>query len=420
MSASAKPPLKLGKLSRTASAKAWMGQFAVADQPVAAELLDSLLLLNQEHVNTALHRLLRDLTTERAGSRKRVALYAEREYASSFAFSVPIVVAGKGKGRSTGRKGPAAVQPTRGKARVGSEGAIAFLISQAVETWPKIFVNHPGPDSFRTKRPISTITILSDFIGSGARVTTMLDTFWNVPTVKAWHSRGLIDFQVIAAAGTKAGLATTRAHRLRPDVRVSNVAPTIHGAGGKAQRLRAFALKYGATLPDPLGFANSGALIAFNYRIPNNAPAIVQTLYKGVAPPDMADAFGVRDHNRELVEAATVLNFKLADTLPVDDANIALILRATRGRWRDGSETVLAEMIGIPVPEIELARARATKLKLLTPEGRVTDEGHKFLDAAGTIERKKVIVPTNTTPYHPQSLRVPRRPPSVRRPSGRP
>ncbi|WP_287181033.1 hypothetical protein [Mesorhizobium sp.] len=81
--------------------------------------------------------------------------------------------------RAIGRSGPPAVKPVRGLARVGSEGLLAFVASQQKEAWPDIFMNHPGPDSLRAKSaPAGEVVIITDFIGSGNRIRSMLDKFW--------------------------------------------------------------------------------------------------------------------------------------------------------------------------------------------------------------------------------------------------
>jgi hypothetical protein len=135
------------QLSATETGKAWLSQFAFPDRPAAASLLDALTLINDEQVATALRSLLADLAEHRSGLRKRVALYAEREIAEATAFRVALVTDDDGRlrRRAIGRHGPSAVRPIRGSTRVGSEGWVAFVISQAVKASPGIFLNHPGP-----------------------------------------------------------------------------------------------------------------------------------------------------------------------------------------------------------------------------------------------------------------------------------
>jgi hypothetical protein len=196
-------------------------------------MLDAILLLNEEQVSAAIRGSLARIAAQQSGFRKRVALYAEREFPEHHAFRVKALPDSKGivRQRAVGRSGPAAVRPVRGSTRVGSEGYVAFIISQAVKAWPKIYANHPGPDRVRSKRsPIGTLAIVTDFIGSGTRVCTMLDKFWNVPSVRAWVSRGWVEFLVVTAAGTNDGIQSVRNHRVSPEVFVHYIAPTLSTA----------------------------------------------------------------------------------------------------------------------------------------------------------------------------------------------
>ena len=135
------------KLSTSASARAWIGQFKPADQQTAVALLDALILLNEADVALAIRSQLRKLANARKGKRKMVALYAEREFAEQAVFkSEPIAdCEGRVRQRAVGNNGPAAINPRRGSTRVGSEGPGAFMLSQAAEIAPRIFLNGPGP-----------------------------------------------------------------------------------------------------------------------------------------------------------------------------------------------------------------------------------------------------------------------------------
>src|ERR1700694_5782459 len=126
-------------LSTYSTAQSWLTQFGATDQPAARLMLDSCLLLNEEQVSAALRSQLYALAASRHGKRRRIALYAEREFSGAPAFNVEMLpdADGRLRRRSIGRKGPAPVKPVRGSGRVGSEGLVAFVISQAHETKPK-------------------------------------------------------------------------------------------------------------------------------------------------------------------------------------------------------------------------------------------------------------------------------------------
>jgi hypothetical protein len=423
------------KLSSSTTGQEWLEQFSEEDRPSAAAMLDTLVLLNEEQVSVAIRGLLHGLAAERKGARRRVALYAEREFPERYVFEVRQVpdAIGVVRRRAVGRSGPAAVKPVRGSARVGSEGLIAFIISQAVEASPRVYVNQPGPDRIRSVRsPISALVIVTDFIGSGARVRTMLDKFWNVPSVRAWVSRRWVEFMVVAAASTSAGIDHVHAHRLKQRVLVEHIVPTIFTARKEETRKRWLGLiqAYGPKDASDImreGFRGGAALIAFNYRIPNNTPLFLhqsssgwRALYTGAAPEDLRPAFGLEPPEQRIDRAAAAIGVELAISLSVPDAQTVLALSAVRGRWREGAETAIAEMTGLTVPDLITIRREATKAGLLRVDGRLTDAGQATLRAGTRSERKRPDIPTVVEPYYPESLRVPRERSSVRRPSRRP
>lgn len=416
-------------LSATKSGREWVTQFAPADRSNAAGLLDSMLLLNDDEVTGALLALLGDLAVRSAGSRDRISLYAEREIAGATLFNVEPIrdSGGRVRQRAIGRTGPPPVKPVRGSSRVGSEGMVAFVISQAVKSWPKVFLNHPGPDRFRGSRPVRCLAIVTDFIGSGTRVLKMLDSFWAIPTVRAWASRGWLTFKVVAAAGTREGVQNVRAHRQAPEVLVKHIAPTLHGS--LQHPWRALAEAYGpeaAAGAGRLGFKDNGALIAFTYGIPNNAPLILHAagpgwrpLFVGPAPSDARPAFGIRTPGERIARAAEATGVELRPQLHHDDASLIIFLCAIRGRWRATAVTPIAEMTGLTEPEILAAVQRAVQQGLMDVTGRLTDAGQLAIEAARP-ETRRPRVPTNQEPYYPWQLRAPWMPSSTSRSSERP
>ena len=422
-------------LSAYPTSASWLAQFDLVDRPKAANMLDSMLLLNEEQVSAAIRSQLYVIADGRRGKRRRIALYAEREFGGSPAFDTQLVPdrTGRLRRRAVGWNGPAAVKPSRGGVRVGSEGLIAFVISQAQKTRSKVFATHPGPDRIRGKTaPTGTIAIVTDFIGSGSRVRDVLDAFWAVPSVRSWASHYLIDFMVIAASATVAGAANVRQHRTRPEVTFRHVAPTIRSHPDWQRSFEWLDLleRYG---PDAgrgtgrFGFGGAAALVAFNYRLPNNTPALVhqsatgwRALYDGAAPDDLRPAFGLQSQAEIIGRAAEDAGIEFAADLPSHDAALVLVLSLLRGRWRKGAEVALAERSGMAVPDIFDILMKALKDGYVTGSGRLTDAGQALLTAGRRTERKRPTIPTNPEPYYPLALRTPRDSSSTRRPSGRP
>ncbi|MBN9546216.1 MAG: hypothetical protein J0I19_12135 [Alphaproteobacteria bacterium] len=407
-------------LSQTASAIAWIKQFPFSQQQVADQLLDQILLLDDNTVSNSILALLDGLDTE-----DRVALYAEREVARREIFTSELIPKGNGlfRRRATG-KAPPAVLPERGAHRVGSEGYIAFLISQAVKWKRKRFVNNPKPDQFRKvgKRGIHTIAIVTDFIGTGARIRRQLDAFWNVPSITSWHSMGLLRFKIIAAAATQPGIEFIEKHSCNPEVKTAYVVPTLleHKPFSQAVLWRALAESYGPTA-EPLGFQDLGALVAFRYGMPNNTPKIlwdsssrIRPFMPGPASADILIAFSEEVGGfGSLRRAFRALTLWLKDVLPgvlgssPERAKKILFLNLLKGRWQQGREIHLAKSMGLTVPEIIRLREEAKNNGWIGVDGRLTDSGRNLIKAIRPDRWTKPVVKTNPLPYYPRGLRIP-------------
>jgi hypothetical protein len=410
------------KLSQTTVGIAWLGQFPPSDRPQAAAMLDAMLLLNEEQIISSLRMSLDRIARGARHRGKRVALYAEREYQESTIFPVSLVPDANGKlrRRSVGRTGPAAVKPVRGKARVGSEGIVAFVISQQKEAWPKIFMNQPGPDGIRGKTsPAGEIVIVSDFLGSGSRLRSMLDKFWAVPTVRSWISQRLIKFRIVAAAATAPAIANLKRHKTHPEVITDWIAPTVisHPNWSMSWKWKTLINTHGPQRgrgTGRFGFGDEGALIALSYRIPNNAPAIVhhsqggwRALYDGPVPVELYRLFGVRSLAEMIETAAEDSGVDLGEGLTEEDRLTIVVLSLLKGRWHKGAEIALASRTGLTVPRLMDVLRGALKNELITGTGRLTDKGYAFVQSGRALERATPQIATNPKPYYPESLRVP-------------
>lgn len=410
------------KLSNSASARRWIAQFKVGDQDNAASLIDRLELLSETQVAGAISRQLEAMNTVPG----RVALYAEREIAEATAF--PIETYTDAHGRLRERAIPTAkfksVAPRRGATRVGSEGWMAFLISQTVKANSR-FVNHPAPRQYlstNAKNRIHKIVIVTDFIGSGDRIWTMLDKFWRVPTFAAWWSRGYVRFHIVAAAGTTVGVARIKSHPCKATVGVTNVVSTLTGPQPKqwAGTWLALVGRYGKEHDKPLGHAGTAALVAFEYGMPNNVPAVLgekfkgwKPFYKGRAPHDLRTFFGLPPTLPNLLRSAFehrwgrfrhALDFRSRRR---DRAEMPAFLLALRGRWHADAEVEVAERSGLPTDDVVRLRGIALAAGWINDRGRLTDSGRKLLKA-GTVKRKKdtKTVVGSIALYYPTSLRV--------------
>lgn len=413
----------LRTLSQTAAGAAWLDQFGIDDRAIAASLLDAMLLLNEEQVGASIRAALDRIAEGQRHRKRRVALYAEREFDASLIFEVQMLrdAAGRLRQRAVGYNGPPAVRPTRGRARVGSEGFVAHLISQASERWTGVFMNHPGPERLRGKTaPAGEIIIVTDFLGSGTRVSTMLDKFWAVPTVRSWKSRDMIRFRIVAAAGTPSALSKVRRHRLRPEVEAEWIAPTVKSTSDY-RTMWSWTRLIQTNGPEEgrgagrFGFGGDGALIAFNYRLPNNTPAMIhhgesgwRPLYVGAAPPELRDVFGVRSLDQAVASAAQSNGVVFGRELTEEERLTVLVLSMLKGRWYKGAEIALASRTSLPASTVIDTLTRALESELITRTGRITDKGYKFVESGRAGERKTPFIETSLVPYYPETLRIPK------------
>lgn len=415
----AKGPATRPPLSSTPSARSWLRRLQARDQTAAASLIDALVLLNDDDVASAIRSELRKIAESRNGIRRKAALYAEREYGGA-PFFTSITTAsptGKARLRAVGKVGPSPVKPSRGSTRVGSEGWISFLISQAVESNKGKLLNNPGPDRIRSHK-IGLIVIVTDFIGSGERIRSILDKLSDVPTVRSWASNHWIKFSIVAAAGTSQGIENVRSHRTKPSTHVTHVVPTLFAYHDQSvvadwiQLTNTYGPKW-ARGAGPAGYKDGGALVAFSYRTPNNTPLLLHVkdagykpLFEGAPSDDMRPAFGLPPLAVRVRIASGRMKTALAEDLSSSEGRIVVLLRAIRGKWREHAEVELAERTGLSTPEILEAKARAQENGLLSLSGRLSDEGHKLIRAGLIIERRRPDIPTNASPYYPSTLRA--------------
>ncbi len=417
-----------------------MKNFATADRAAARSLLDSLTLINLDEISELVQEQLSELALQREGKRKAVALYTEREFQEKQAFDTQQMKNADGsiRERAIGRKGPPPVKPIRGGVRVGSEGTVSSLIAQTVRKHPGVLINTPGPDRFRSKRsPISTIAIVTDFIGSGNRLLSMLDKFWNVRTVKSWNSTKLIDFVVIAAVATSEGAAAVASHITRPDLRVGRTVPSLISSKFEQHYLEWEKLleKISKDRPDDeyvWGYEDSAAMVLFSYGIPNNAPSIlwkaagsIKPLYVGNIPSELRPLFWAGSKSVQVERAARERGHELDATMDVKEQMILLVLQELRGRFTQRKHyekkiRELSERLSFPEADIREALNVAYLRKLITGEGRLTELGYDELQAQSIDRERKIIVPTNAEPYYPMTLRASRGASSTRRSKGRP
>jgi hypothetical protein len=263
----------VARFSESKIAREWLKRFADQERETAAMLLDEVLFVGADEFKRGMTALLTQVMSEREKGRP-VAIYAEREVDWEADAIAPIFSDAR-TGKAMG-DGPPPILFDPKEPEVGSEGLIATLITSFQRLHQDDVLNHPGPELMRDKR-VGPIVILTDFIGSGQRVHEMLEAFRAVASLRSWKSYGYVRFYVVAYSGTEEGISLVSSNRLRPKVVTSAGCPILRSAIQRNARAAVYALceKYPPGNYYPFGYRDSGALIAFEHGVPDNAPPIL-------------------------------------------------------------------------------------------------------------------------------------------------
>ena len=396
-----------------------------ADRPNAAKLLALVKLvpgdLLREEITTLLERRLADGETP-------VALFNESERRMwngepNRLFKETTRANGKGVGlkttRAEGKAGPALVPRQRNiDEKIGSEGVMANILTQFEKGRGKDVVLSPGPDTFRKKR-IRRLILVTDFIGSGKRATTYLNSAWRIASVRSWWSRrsvGGLSFEVIAYAGTAEGIARIERHPCRTKVHVILQCPTIRTIfpPTMAVVMEDLCERYAETETEPLGFGQTGALLAFDHGMPNNAPAILwrpvrkgAPLFPGRTTVSRGSPFRMvtkvmREQERLQLAARSAEIGKPVPPIDVETIVLSALRRSPR------HDEALSGRLGLTLEQVDQALERLRGWGAIDANRQLTERGRLAVKRLAKSESKVPLPNGVSGPYFPESLRVPR------------
>jgi hypothetical protein len=260
------------QLKDTVEGKAWIRQFEQGDQKDAVLLLDSLRLVS---VNCFQGDIRRAVAMTAEGRGDNLALHAVREVDDLEEYFV------------NKRKRPVAMK--RGK--VGSEGAMASIIT-SLERWnPNRYMNHPPLRSLKAKKT-RHIMLLDDSAGSGNRVLKFIESMRRHKTLVSWCSNHFVQFHLVVysisegaeeAIRTAFGIGKGAWPRVKISFTYAKRPRAIAGCYSSAtqERIRQLCSKYGKMARikwcDQLGFRNSMSALVLAHGCPNNVPGILWT-----------------------------------------------------------------------------------------------------------------------------------------------
>ncbi len=345
------------------------------------------MLVGASEFTSKITRQLEELNREAKASNVTIALFAEREL-PKVEHEVQAIFPGFETGRAVG-DGIQPVLVDLEKQDVGSEGIVAALISKFCKSNSPTSLSHPGPDKLRKGR-VRRIVIVTDFIGSGRRVSEMLDAFSKVATMQSWVSYQLLTYQVVCYSATEEGLRCIARHPAKPSVSVHIACPVIEEAfeGTELGEVKQLCKKYPNTKSRfPFGFNNTGSLIAFSHGIPNNAPQIFHSSRSGWKPlfegrstlasnlDDIADSSGLLVQNSQRVLKIRNAKQLLTDTEGELWAHAMLTLDAINKGLR--APTKLSARTQIPVLRVQEILKLASEAGWLAPSLSLTRLGRR-------------------------------------------
>lgn len=413
---------------------AWLRQFALHDQKLAANLLKIFRFVSRDEFATGLrNQVLRE--AKRINS--PIALYAERELCHRLGVPHRLFKEATGKVKRAHGIGPQPVKPTKAyQPEVGSEGIVAQLITDLCREFPKQFLNHPGPDKLRETRA-RAFWVLTDLVGSGKRAYDYLSSAWKVRSVRSWRSGGFLQFGVIAYAMTELGKSKISRHPCKPRISYVQPCPTIYSTFGRtaAKAYVNLCKRYDPvrskadTLNDDesLGYGGIGALIAFAHGAPNNSPRIFHKTSRranGWIPlfPARVTAglpptgFGISLREETISARLDALGNKtLAKSPAAWNASVEVkkryLVLATLSRGQRG-DVIVAIKTGLSTYEVEHVCIELEALGWIGPRRVLTDAGlgelrHLRRTAGRKQQRAEGNAEVEKFPYYPTSLRVP-------------
>jgi len=417
------------QLSDYKPAGLWLDQFnrQMGDRKLAEQMLDKFRYVS----NVDLASDIAILLEKNIPRLEKAALYVEREMPTTRSKKPmkmyredKVLRSGSRKKafRATGAARAVVRSPTNRQQQVGSEGVIAQQLTQLCAKSRRRFLLHPSAEEIRAVG-VRHIVIVTDFVGSGTRVHRMLESLWQVRSVRSWRSGKFVRMWVMSYSGTEMGLSHVQKHRSRPNVRHVLPCPTLDNSFGDhdSAALKDLCRLYGQFHARPLGYGEVGALIAFEHSCPNNVPAVFiessashkapwEPMFEKRSTTQLAQAINrapaqIGNLALETLGYLTIANAQAYISASHKKRNIILLLAAFARRHRDTCE--LVGITRMPLWELSLALSQATELGLVDAQRRLSVSGRKELRKLELQGEAQLVAQPQKSYYHPTVLRVP-------------
>ncbi|MEX0139632.1 hypothetical protein MRBLMS1_000393 [Massilia sp. LMS1-1-1.1] len=406
------------KLVLTERGELWLQNFVEKDRPTARILAGSLTLISEIEFERELIAALLNFSQKIQGN---IALFSVRELRKPGKTGVDDC------GEHVFQPDGTAIDSTPRGHDIGSEGRVAAILRNFVrgEGSGGKFLNSPSILEMRQNKCVVVI-FLDDFIGSGRRVATFINSFYENLTIKSWFSRKKFKTSIICYSGTAQGIKKVRTSKTAPTVIIVRSCPTIDSKlwdSGEKKSIKILCKTYARknSLAYPLGYDQVGALMIFEHSCPNNVPGIFWSskdnspwipLFEGKAvsldvrrifPPEILK----NDPTTTLIQAGENRMARSANTVinrPLPGEWLAALSLCSKGVRRVDALEGVSRMNHIEATNV---MEKCVAAGLLTQHWRLTKLGSAELLASqrATIDDEKELSKIKKEDYYPYALR---------------
>lgn len=397
--------------SETQEGQLWLSNFKVEEHHAAELLINSLRIISATAFRASMAELLNNL---KSSSEKPVAFFPIRELpkgvssrAAPSTQSVPFEEMPDGS--------PMPLRPLDDPfaSLPGSEGIVGNIIRDVIGYKPRSGIaSSPKTLAGLRRAQPRTIVLVEDYSGTGTRVCEYVDAWMRHPTIRSWYSYGLVRFHVALVSASGAALEKINDHRRIAKIHYREQAAdfsTTMWSSEERLAVEELCIKYSYSRSWALGYRQAEGLLVLQHTIPNNLPAILwQSSTKTVRnwKPFFKDRrmspqlqLDLDDYKLEVSASAIAesmeqlkLGIALSDQPNPTVRTILLVLAAAEQRIRDPAK--LSTTLHTTLTAAEQTQSACRGLKLLDPEGRLTDLGRNELRHARTrasdIERNRL------------------------------
>jgi hypothetical protein len=309
----------------------------------------------------------------------------------------------------------------------GSEGIVGNIIRDVVGRRPKLrhAAAYSTLDALKRWK-VRTLLLVDDYSGSGDQLVKYVDAWANHPTIKSWHSYGLLRINVLTMAMSMTALQRLRQHKFVQEVQYVELGGDFGSVAWTVEERKSvenLCLRYAFKREYALGYNNACGLLVLHHTVPNNLPCVlwqaecpklpgwVPLFAERVMSPQQQDELDDYRLETDAKRIAHVIHqVQLGEALEVQqDPTLRiflLVLGALQLGYRDPVK--LEALLGLTRESTLRTLDACRGLQLIDADNRLTDAGRAELRRART--RTKAIQSWvarsgSDAPYYPVALR---------------